>query len=216
MRHACLIAALLLAITPSVTMIGVSSPLAAECCSICKKGQPWGDSCISRKKTCHKPPGCACSLDQSSFLPFAIAPAADAWAFASRPDWEVVDGDTFRLNGESIRLEGIDAPELEQICNRTDGTPYACGVRAAAALKRILKAGAVICASDGKDRYGRVLAHCRAGATEVNRAMVARGWAWAFLRYSREFVVEEQQARSKRIGVWSGTADAPWDWRKTH
>ena len=30
------------------------------CCKICTKGQACGDSCISRSKTCHKGPGCAC------------------------------------------------------------------------------------------------------------------------------------------------------------
>lgn len=32
----------------------------AACCKVCKKGQPCGDSCISREKQCRKGPGCAC------------------------------------------------------------------------------------------------------------------------------------------------------------
>lgn len=31
-----------------------------RCCRKCVKGKPCGDSCISRDKKCHKPPGCAC------------------------------------------------------------------------------------------------------------------------------------------------------------
>ena len=31
-----------------------------SCCKICSKGKACGNSCISRSKTCHKPPGCAC------------------------------------------------------------------------------------------------------------------------------------------------------------
>lgn len=31
-----------------------------SCCRVCHKGKACGDSCISRKKRCHKPPGCAC------------------------------------------------------------------------------------------------------------------------------------------------------------
>ena len=31
------------------------------CCKICKKGKACGNSCISRSKTCHKAPGCACN-----------------------------------------------------------------------------------------------------------------------------------------------------------
>ncbi len=32
----------------------------AACCKVCKKGKACGDSCISKSKTCHKAPGCAC------------------------------------------------------------------------------------------------------------------------------------------------------------
>ncbi len=31
-----------------------------SCCKYCSRGQPCGDSCISKSKTCHKPRGCAC------------------------------------------------------------------------------------------------------------------------------------------------------------
>jgi hypothetical protein len=33
---------------------------AQECCKICHKGKACGNSCISRDKSCHQPPGCAC------------------------------------------------------------------------------------------------------------------------------------------------------------
>ncbi len=31
------------------------------CCKVCSKGKACGNSCISRDKTCHQPPGCACN-----------------------------------------------------------------------------------------------------------------------------------------------------------
>lgn len=39
-----------------------STPLikVAQCCKICTTGKACGNSCISRKYTCRKPPGCAC------------------------------------------------------------------------------------------------------------------------------------------------------------
>jgi len=44
--------------------LGVSarSPhnVAQACCKVCKKGKACGDTCISRDKQCHTPPGCAC------------------------------------------------------------------------------------------------------------------------------------------------------------
>jgi hypothetical protein len=32
----------------------------AGCCRICTQGKACGNSCISREKQCHQPPGCAC------------------------------------------------------------------------------------------------------------------------------------------------------------
>ena len=34
--------------------------LSQGCCRICTKGKACGNSCISRRYTCHQPPGCAC------------------------------------------------------------------------------------------------------------------------------------------------------------
>ena len=36
------------------------SIIGAACCKVCSTGKACGNSCISRTKTCHKPPGCAC------------------------------------------------------------------------------------------------------------------------------------------------------------
>ncbi len=37
--------------------------LVQACCKICKKGKACGNTCISRAKTCQKPPGCACDAE---------------------------------------------------------------------------------------------------------------------------------------------------------
>ena len=39
---------------------GVSGPQAQYCCKICTVGKACGNTCISRDKTCHVGPGCAC------------------------------------------------------------------------------------------------------------------------------------------------------------
>lgn len=36
-------------------------PLQQACCKICTVGKACGDTCISKDKTCHQPPGCACN-----------------------------------------------------------------------------------------------------------------------------------------------------------
>jgi hypothetical protein len=44
--------------------IGITTPDAAtaqqRCCKICTTGKACGNTCISRDKTCHVGPGCAC------------------------------------------------------------------------------------------------------------------------------------------------------------
>jgi hypothetical protein len=31
-----------------------------QCCKVCSKGKPCGDTCIEKDDVCHVPPGCAC------------------------------------------------------------------------------------------------------------------------------------------------------------
>lgn len=42
-------------------LISPSDGWARTCCKICATGKACGNSCISRKKTCHKRRGCACN-----------------------------------------------------------------------------------------------------------------------------------------------------------
>ncbi|MFP1633343.1 thermonuclease family protein [Zhengella sp. ZM62] len=120
----------------------------------------------------------------------------------------VIDGDTVRLGGERIRLKGIDAPELDQTCQR-EGTTQACGRQARAALERLANGRPMRCRGWERDRHGRLLAICLAGETDLNSAMVASGWAIAFGAYE----AEEARARLERRGLWAGSFDPPQAWR---
>jgi endonuclease YncB( thermonuclease family) len=97
-----------------------------------------------------------------------------------------VDGDSLEMNGNRLRLWGIDAPELNQTC---DGQPV--GKMARTYLAGLLKSGPVICISKGTDRYGRILAVCRAGNVDINRTMVRSGMAFAYTRYTDTYTSEQ-------------------------
>ena len=44
--------------------------------------------------------------------------------------------------------------------------------------------------------------------------MVENGWAVAYRKYSGNLYVErEARAREKRVGLWSGEFQMPWEWR---
>ena len=42
----------------------------------------------------------------------------------------IVDGDTLAIGATKIRLEGIDAPETDQVCLDAGGSRWTCGIEA--------------------------------------------------------------------------------------
>src|SRR5262245_3555333 len=95
----------------------------------------------------------------------------------------VVDGDTIVVNGATIRLWGIDAPETRQMCQQAAGNgAYDCGRDATAHLQSLIGSQSVICEPKTFDRYRRVVALCRVNGTDLGAAMVRDGWAVAFIR----------------------------------
>ncbi|MEM6618034.1 MAG: thermonuclease family protein [Pseudomonadota bacterium] len=126
----------------------------------------------------------------------------------------VIDGDTVDVGGTRYRISGIDAPESAQVCQDARGRDWRCGMQATAALERLLNGQRVTCRKIEPDG-NRWIGHCTAGGRDVAAAMVERGWAWAFVRYSRTYVTQEAQARRKRLGIWGGTAKPAWDYRRS-
>lgn len=125
----------------------------------------------------------------------------------------VVDGDTLEVAGQRLRLQGIDAPEMAQTCKRAGGEDWACGIEAQQALVALIGGKPVACDRKGLDKYGRVLAICFAGEEDINGWMVENGYAWAFVRYSGEYVAAEASARDNRAGIWQAQNVPAWDFR---
>lgn len=125
----------------------------------------------------------------------------------------IIDGDTIEIHGQRIRLFGIDAPESSQLCVRPTGERWRCGQQASFALADRIGRATVRCEPRDIDRYRRVVAVCFSGSADINRWMVANGWAVAFRRYSLDYVVDEDAARRGRINIWSGDFAMPLDWR---
>lgn len=122
------------------------------------------------------------------------------------------DGDSLMVGDLEVRLFGIDAPELGQTCQR-DGQNWACGAAAKDLLNSLIRGKSVFCSKTGTDQYQRVLALCVAGTTDLNRTMVASGYAVAFRRYSSDYVSAEDSARVNKRGLWSSKFTMPSDYR---
>ena len=126
----------------------------------------------------------------------------------------VIDGDTIEIHGTRIRLHGIDAPESRQECNRADGAPWRCGQQAALALSdayrtcgRALRIRAAVIATAVSSPSASK------GSEDLNRWMVASGWAVAYRKYALDYVPDEERAHRAGVGIWAGAFEMPWDWR---
>jgi len=127
---------------------------------------------------------------------------------------KVVDGDTIHLDGEKIRFTGIDTPELKQTCIK-EGVIDPCGVTAKEILIKKIGDNKVECISEGKDQYKRTLAECFVNSESLSSYLVRRGYAFAYRKYSKKFIPDEDFAKLNKIGMWSMNFDYPWAYRKS-
>lgn len=121
----------------------------------------------------------------------------------------ITDGDTIKQGGMTYRLWGIDAPETKQDC--PDGWP--AGRMATTRLLELTAGRSIVCQERDKDRYGRTVAICKAGGEDVGAILVREGLAWAFVRYSQDYVEQEAKAKAERLGVHGHDCQPAWEWR---
>lgn len=123
---------------------------------------------------------------------------------------KISDGDTFYITADgepfAVRLQGIDCPEGDQ--------PF--GEEATAFASQFLQKK-IEYISFGTDHYGRVLADIYLDGKKINELLVENGYAWHYKQYSKDatLAATENQARDKKIGLWSQANPVePWRWRK--
>jgi micrococcal nuclease len=116
----------------------------------------------------------------------------------------ISDGDSIEVELESgtarVRFSAIDTPEWDQ--------PY--GSQSSAALRAMLPlASKVELEVVSQDSFHRLVATVWLidgdKRTNINEAMLMQGHAWAYRRYMKDpkFCDMEQEARSKKLGLWA-------------
>lgn len=130
----------------------------------------------------------------------------------------VQDGDSFVIQQTTIRLDGIDAPELKQNCFSADGSIWRCGGEARNQLAKMLRKGDVKCEPRAKDRYGRTIAKCSAtGTADIAEEMVRLGWAINAANIGQgKYHAAEEEAKAAKRGIWQGKFDRPTVYRLQH
>tara|TARA_B100000579_G_C22403080_1_gene652758 strand:- start:38 stop:502 length:465 start_codon:yes stop_codon:yes gene_type:complete len=127
---------------------------------------------------------------------------------------KIIDGDTIIINKEKIRFSGIDTPELKQTCQKNNKIYY-CGIKAKRILIRKIGKNVPKCIKEGKDIYKRTLAECFVNGKSLSTFLVRNGYAFAYRKYSKKFIKDEEFAKSNNLGMWSMKFQYPWEYRKS-
>jgi micrococcal nuclease len=116
---------------------------------------------------------------------------------------KVIDGDTVIIEGESVRLLGMD----------TDERGYPCFNEAKKRLEELILDEEVRLEMDveDKDQYGRYLRFIFLDGSNINLQMVEEGFAVARFvkgeKYKDEILAAELRARERKVGCKWGVAD---------
>src|SRR5467141_2271490 len=141
---------------------------------------------------------------------------------SGRPSWAagtvVRDGDTIQLGEITYRLDGIDAPEVDQMCIDDHADPWTCGIEARDQLTKLIKGRAVRCDDLGPDKTfkKRHIGLCTAeGDTlSLNQQLVREGFAVsAEPSIKGIFRDDAAVAKDDSKGIWKGCFVAPQEHR---
>jgi len=132
----------------------------------------------------------------------------------------IIDGDTIKINGESIRFGGIDAPESyffgkKQFCY-LDDIEVLCGALSKKKLKEKIENNFVNCLLEkNKDRHKRHVGECYVNNESLSVYMVRSGFAFDYPKYSNgKFEKDQEFAKYYSLGLWGMQFEYPWIWRK--
>ena len=154
------------------------------------------------------------SMRLLAVLPALFLSASPGWAANAI----VKDGATIQLGSVTYRLDGIDAPEFDQMCVDDHADPWTCGVEARDQLTKLIGARGIHCEDLGADKtYAkRHVGICSADGetTSLNQLLVRQGFALNFAPSARDrFKADEAAARDDRRGLWRGCFVAPQEFR---
>lgn len=126
----------------------------------------------------------------------------------------VLDGDTLRVAGQTVRLAHIDAPEWEQ--RSRWGVPV--GEQSAQFLADLVLHRKIKVVRSGQDLYGRWPGRVWLGERDINLEMVLQGHAFAFSWRRKPpgiFVSAQAVAKAKGYGIWRyQKVQFPWRYRR--
>jgi endonuclease YncB( thermonuclease family) len=136
----------------------------------------------------------------------------------------VIDGNNILINKEKIKLLGVNAPGIDQVCSNEN-----VGYNAKSYLELLLDKNYVECRSRGfdKDETSKRLSICyikhldKEGNVidesfkeiykyEINKIMIKSGYAFNDTRNGNLYKEEEKYAKENNLPVWKFRCDDPY------
>lgn len=108
-------------------------------------------------------------------------------------DIQIIDAGTFVVNGRTVRLWGVEAPDARQTCVTTTGRSWPCGAHARDQLRSLVQEDEIVCQPKAPG-----LELCRIAGFDIGALLVKEGLAKARGDYEEI----EARARSAHVGLW--------------
>lgn len=123
----------------------------------------------------------------------------------------ITDGDTIKVDGIKVRLNGYDTPERDSFCGRTDVYDAASN-----ALADFIGGSEVVCQLTGEKTFDRFVGTCSVHGTDIGGFMVDAGWGRDWKRFSGgKYAGAEKAARKAQRGLWGlSCSEELWGDRK--
>ena len=135
----------------------------------------------------------------------------------------VIDGDTFSIRQQRIRIAAIDACERDQTAFK-NGAIWRCGIEARRFLASMIDGKHVRCVEIDRDQYRRLVGQCFIESSDIGLEMVKAGQASLLLRYlPRSHPIDlsqyrraENRARQLGQGLWGAEIESPSSYRRSN
>jgi endonuclease YncB( thermonuclease family) len=114
----------------------------------------------------------------------------------------VSDSGTLEAGDVVIKLNGIVARKADAQCQDEKGKNWPCGAAARAALRRLIRARAVVCDLPEPAEQKSFTARCAVSGTDLSNWMVRQGWAKPNDPSEPALADAAEAAKSERIGLW--------------
>ena len=114
----------------------------------------------------------------------------------------VPDSGTLEAGDVIIKLNGIVASKADAQCHDKQGKNWPCGAAAKTALRRLIRARAVVCDLPEPGEQKSFTARCAVSGTDLSTWLVRQGWAKPNDPPQPALADAAEAAKSERIGLW--------------